>query len=75
MDKNLSPFEERFGQFPNHFTEDEKLIHCIAVIRDAPGNNELLLGYVDWSSIMSDPGCVLYAIYDALDDLKKLKDS
>ncbi len=71
---NLSPHEERFGENIDGESVEEHLYRCIAVIRDQPGTIDLLQEYAPWSSIMSDPGCVLYAIYDALEELKQTRE-
>lgn len=66
----LSPFEERFGQFPNHYTEEEKYDNCLAAIRDQEGNSEILEEYANPNSLSSEPLCVLFALYDAMEELK-----
>lgn len=69
----MSPFEEVFGRLPHSFPTSEEyeddLSYFIAKIRD--DHLELLKKYNEWSSIMSDPTCVLYAIYKALDELQQ----
>ena len=68
----MSPFEEIFGKLPHSFPTNEELhddlVDFIAKIRD--DHLELLKQYNEWSSLMSDPSCVLYAIYKALEDFK-----
>lgn len=69
----MSPFEEIFGKLPHSFPTNEEshddLVDFIAKIRD--DHLELLQQYNEWSSLMSDTSCVLYAIYKALEDFKR----
>ena len=66
----LSPFEERFGVSEDGISVEEELINYIAVLRDTPGNFEILEEYANPNSLSSEPSCVLYAIYDAMEELK-----
>lgn len=72
MERNkLSEFEQVFGNLDHLETYEEKLISCLATIRDMDDN--ILDQFINPNSLASEPLCVLLGIYEAMQLLIKYK--
>lgn len=67
----MSEFEKVFGFNPNGNGTEDSVLNALSIIRR--DNLEILKEFSSTAEMSSSPDCVLYAIYKALDKLKKIE--